>query len=194
MPLGAISALILREGVVNGFRVAAAAAAGVASVDLIYCIVATTAGALLAERVDEHRGVFLILSGVVVVAIGLRQLRRSLTHSGDAAAHVEQVSALSAYVRFVGLTAINPLTLVYFVALGGVVTERGDSWVAPIVFVAAVGLSSLGWQLALASVGAFFGGATGGRARRVIDVTASVLILALGAAVAASGVWQVATG
>lgn len=188
MPLGPIAALLLREGLVNGFRVASAAAAGVATVDLVYCALATATGALLAQRVEEYRGIFLILSGLVVVLIGGWQLRAGLRQRHDAVADVKRASALAAYTRFIGLTAINPLTLVYFVALGGVVANPGGSWVVPLVFVVAVGSSSLAWQLALAAMGSLFGGAVRARTTRIIGVAASVLIMALGAAVIVRGV------
>lgn len=188
MPLGAIAALLLREGVVNGFRVAAASAAGVATVDVVYCVVATTAGALLSQRVEEHRGLFLVVSGVVVVGIGLRNVRQGMqARRPPTSPNATRASAVAAYARFVGLTAVNPLTLVYFVALGGVVTTPGGSWVAPAVFTAAVGLASLAWQLGLAAVGTIVGGSLGGRAVRVIDITASVLVIALGIGVIATG-------
>lgn len=194
MPLGPIAALVLREGVVNGFRVAAAAAAGIATVDLVYCVVAMTLGALLAPWVEEHQGAFLVASGVLVCAIGARQLHRGLRHRGAlASAQVERVSAVAAYLRFVALTAVNPMTLVYFVALSGVVTDQRGSWVAPAVFVLAVGVSSLAWQLALAATGSFVGGSLGGRGVRTIDIVASTIILVLGGAIIVKGA-QALTG
>lgn len=104
------------------------------------------------------------------------------------------MSALAAYARFVGLTAINPMTLVYFVALSGTVTVPGSSWVTPVVFVAAVGLSSLAWQLALAVVGSFFGGVVSDNTTRIIGIAASLLVVALGAAFLVGGAGQTPTG
>lgn len=188
MPLGAIAALLLREGLVNGFRVAAAAAVGVATVDLLYCAVATATGTLLARTIESYRGAFLVVSGVLVVAIGVRQLHHGLKERGRQAPDVGLVLARTAYARFVGLTAVNPMTLVYFVALGGAVIAPSGSSAAPAAFVAAAGLSSLAWQLVLASVGSFFRGAVGARTARVIGIAASLLVLALGAAVLVNGI------
>lgn len=187
MPLGAVAALLLREGLVNGFRVAAASAAGVATVDLLYSGVATVTGALLAPMIVDRRGPFLVASGAVIVAIGLRQLHQGLIDRARTTGEVTRVPALAAYARFVGLTALNPMTLVYFVALSGAVTAPDGSWVTPVVFVAAVGLSSLAWQLALAMVGAFFGGVVTDNTTRVIGIAASLLVVALGAGVLVTG-------
>jgi threonine/homoserine/homoserine lactone efflux protein len=191
MPLGAISALLLREGVVNGFRVAMAAAAGVATVDLLYCAVATATGTLLVQVIEDQRGILMVVSGVVIVAIGARQLHRSKAERSAAPTEVGTASRWGAYGRYVGLTAINPLTLVYFVALGAAVTAS-RSWPAPVLFVAAAGLTSLAWQLVLAGIGSFVGGAMGFRATRAIGAVAALLVIALGASVLISGAFALA--
>ncbi|WP_439901185.1 LysE family transporter [Microbacterium azadirachtae] len=188
MPLGAIGALLLREGIVNGFRVAAAAAAGVATVDLLYCAAATAAGAFLASVIEGFRGPFLIASGVLVVGIGILQLVRIRRDPGPDEPEVGRISALGAYARFFGLTAINPMTLIYFLALGGAVTARSASPSGPVVFVVAAGVASLAWQLVLAGVGAAFGHLIGPRATRLIGILASLVVIGLGAVVLAGGI------
>lgn len=187
MPLGAIAALVLREGVVNGFRVAAASAAGVATVDLLYCLVAVTLGVLMAPGVVEYRGAFLVVSGALVFAIGARQLHQGLS-SRKAVVPVKVGRTSTAYIRFVALTAVNPMTLVYFVALSSVVTEPGGSWARPVVFILAVGLSSMAWQLALAAAGSLLGGSLSGRATRIIDIVASTIVVSLGVGLVVKGV------
>ena len=188
MPMGAIAALLLREGLVNGFRVGASAAAGVATVDVAYCTVATLTGATFSRAIDDHRGAFLLASGALIVAIGIRQLRQGLKQRQRAAEEIDRVSAARAFARFVGLTAINPITLVYFVALSGAVTVSGGSWVGAAVFVVAVGASSLSWQLLLAGVGSLFGASVSLRATRTVGVIASLLVVTLGAVVLVNGV------
>lgn len=187
MPLGPIAALLLREGLVNGFRVSAAAATAVAAADTAYCAVAMVTGALLGPPLRGHRGLLLGISGALIVAIGLRQLVTALRRRTAEAPEVERRSPPAAFALFLGLTAANPLTLVYFLALAGAVTVRSGSWIAPVVFVAAVGLSSLAWQLVLAAVGSAFGGSLGPRATERIGIVASLVVIGLGAAVVASG-------
>ncbi len=188
MPLGAIGALLLREGLVNGFRVAASAATGVAIVDTAYCAVAALVGATFAPLVESHRSAFLIVSGLVILAIGVRQLVMAVRRRSAQAPDAEPTAPFAAFLRFVGLTAINPLTLVYFVALAGAITTHSTSPIGPVVFVVAVGASSLAWQLVLASVGSLFGRSLNPRATEIIGVVASILIVALGGMVAVSGV------
>jgi threonine/homoserine/homoserine lactone efflux protein len=187
MPLGAIAALLLREGLVNGLRVAAAAAAGVAAVDTAYCTVAVLTGAAAAPLIESHRELFLTVSGALIVTIGARHLRAAIKRRHVAAPQVKPTTTMQAFVRFIGLTAINPLTLVYFVALAGAVTTRSDSAIGPTVFVLAVGLSSLAWQLGLAATGALFGRSLSVGATEAIGIIASLLIVALGVAIVIGG-------
>lgn len=186
MPLGAIAALLLREGLVNGFRVAAAGASGVAVVDTVYCAIATTTGALFAPLVEGHTTLFLLISGSLIVIIGIRQLLLSLRRRSTEAADVEVATPWATFVRFVGLTAINPLTLLYFVALAGAVTTRSGTWVGPVVFVIAAGLSSWCWQLLLAALGSASGRGFGPTATEAIGILASLIIVVLGGAIMAS--------
>ncbi|MDZ7883895.1 MAG: LysE family transporter [Mycobacterium sp.] len=187
MPMGAIAALLLREGLVNGFRVGSAAAAGVATVDLAYCAVATLTGATLTGTIDDHRAAFLLTSGVLIVAIGVRQLLVGLTRRPRAAREVARASAWRAFCQFVGLTAINPITLVYFAALSGAVSTSDGPRLGSVAFVAAVGAASLGWQLILVGAGSFFGASVNLSAARAIGVIASLLIVALGVVVVVKG-------
>lgn len=192
MPMGAIAALLLREGLVNGFRVGSAAAAGVATVDVAYCAVATLTGATFTATIDDHRAAFLITSAVLIVAIGVRQLVAGLTERPRTAREVARASAWRAFGQFVGLTAINPITLVYFVALSGAVTTSDGPALGSVIFVTAVGAASFGWQLMLVGVGSFFGASVSVSVARAIGVIASLLIVALGAAVLVNGVSHVA--
>lgn len=187
MPLGAIGALLLREGVTNGFAVAAAGAAGVALVDTAYCAVAMVVGAAVAPAVEPRRDAFLVVAGLLVIAIGLRQLVLAARPRTVAIAPAGPSSQWSTFVMFVGLTAVNPTTLVYFVALSGAVTGRAGGAAAPVVFVVAVGLASLTWQLALAAAGSWLGGTVDRRVAEVVGVVASVIVVVLGGGLVVAG-------
>ncbi|WP_166408754.1 LysE family transporter [Labedella phragmitis] len=187
MPLGAIGALLLRMGLTNGFWVAGAGAAGVATTDVVYCAVATLTGGLFADFVQAYQGVFLVASGALVLVIGVWQLARTLRRSQATVIGVRRASAIVTFARFVALTAINPLTLMYFIALGAAVSTATSSPAGPIAFVLAVGLSSFAWQLLLAGIGAFCGRLMSATATRVIGIAASVVIATLGIMVIVSG-------
>jgi threonine/homoserine/homoserine lactone efflux protein len=152
IPLGAIGVMIVELGMRAGFRPAAAAAAGVATADLLYASVAAAAGAAAAAALAPHEHALRLVAAAVlaVVAVyGLRALRRPVTSVGTPA------PGHRVYLRFVGLTSINPLTVAYFAALiAGLPAIASSSPGAKVAFVAAAGVASLSWQLVLAGAGA----------------------------------------
>jgi threonine/homoserine/homoserine lactone efflux protein len=202
MPLGAIGVLIVREGMLGGHRSGLAAAFGVATVDTLYCLGALLTGAALAPVIASWGDAPRYLSGLVIVGLGCHQLltlRRAPARPAGAAAERDgtggarrdggggerpaRTAAGPVYVRFVLLTAVNPLTLVYFFALAGTVNAVPGSWTGPGVFVAAAGLASLLWQTGLATIGAALGATVPVRVADLLGVVASLIVVALGATV-----------
>lgn len=188
MPLGAIGVLILRESMLNGWRHGAAAAAGVATIDLLYCSLAVSVGAAFAPIIRSWGAVPAVVSGLVLIGLGVRQLwqvRRGTT------AEAVEVPSHAVFLRFVGLTAINPATVLYFLALAGVVTAAATSWLAPVLFVLGAGGASLTWQLVLAAVGVRLGAVIPQRASLVLGWVASAVVIALGIGVIFSGLLRI---
>lgn len=182
MPLGAIAVLILRESMVRGVWYGLAAGGGAATVDLVYCGLSVALGASLADSVEPLLPTLAAVSGVVIIAIGAYQLRGALrTHAApESAAEVVAGSRWRVYGRFVGLTALNPATIVYFLALSAVVATITTSAWGPIVFIGATFIASLLWQSTLAVIGAVIGASVSARTTRVLGIVASCAIIALG--------------
>jgi threonine/homoserine/homoserine lactone efflux protein len=152
IPLGAIGVMIVDLGMRAGFRRAAAAAAGVATADFLYCVVAALAGAAVAGLLEPREHALRLAAAAVlavVALLGLRSLRRRPGGADDAP------PAGRLYLRFVALTSINPLTVAYFAALiAGLPAIASGSAADKVAFVVAAGVASLGWQLVLAGSGA----------------------------------------
>ena len=181
LPLGAIGVLILREGVERGIRAASVAALAVATVDFGYALVAVVVGERIAEALSGLERVVQLVGALaltVVVAIGVRDLLRSVRRSersepserrqppdpSEPSERSERpepaelpVGYRRTFVRFVGLTALNPMTAVYFVALTAGLAQRLSGPGAGAAFVGGVFLGSLAWQMVLA-----IGGGTAG--------------------------------
>ncbi len=154
LPLGAIGVLIVGEGLYRGWRPAAAAATGVALVDLVYAGLAVAAGTAVTAAVGGRTAAIRLVGAAVLVVVavhGLRGLRR------PAASAPSEVPGHHVLLRFVGLTAINPLTAVYFVVLTAGLGDAVSGWSAGARFTAGVFLASWAWQLVLASAGALAG-------------------------------------
>jgi arginine exporter protein ArgO len=181
IPVGAIAVLIVQVGIRCGFRCAASAGAGAATADLLYALLAVTGGVALAAAVEDVGEPLRWLSAGVLVVIavhGLLRARRAPTMA-DAPLPGAREYALT-YARFLGLTIINPLTVVYFAAivLGlGLAAElsAGDG----VAFVIGAFIASLSWQLFLAAVGAFVGRRLPPRFAIGAAIAGNVLILAM---------------
>lgn len=183
MPLGAIGVLIVRAAMTSGFRVGAAAGLGTATVDLVYCTLAFAAGAGLADTIRSWGSAPLYVSGAVIAGIGVAQLW-STFHRREGGPLVAP-RARSIYMRFIALTALNPVTVLYFVALAGALATRDANPGARAAFVVGVGAASALWQVALAGAGTVLHRTAGPRVSHALGVVGSLIVVGLGAAVLA---------
>jgi arginine exporter protein ArgO len=181
IPVGAIAVLIVQVGIRCGFRCAASAGAGAATADLLYALLAVTGGVALAAAVEGIGEPLRWLSAAVLAMIAVLGLIRARNTPAmvDAPLPGAREYAVT-YARFLGLTIINPLTVVYFAAvvLGlGLAAELtpGDG----VAFVVGAFLASLSWQLLLAGVGALAGRRLPRRFAVGAVVAGNVLILAM---------------
>ncbi|QGV79707.1 LysE family transporter [Streptomyces ficellus] len=185
VPVGAVGAYLVALTARTSLRVGAGAALGVATADGLYALVAAVGGSALAPLVEPFVVPLRWASALVLVllaghgaAVAVRRYRerRTAARDGDA-----PVGPLRAYVTFLGITVLNPMTVIYFAAL--VIGGRGAAAPAPLeqgAFVLAAFLASASWQLLLAGGGALLGRAlTGRRGRLVTALVSSALITAL---------------
>ncbi|MDQ3915018.1 MAG: LysE family transporter [Actinomycetota bacterium] len=156
IPVGAIAVLLVDLAMRRGFAPAAAAGTGVATADLVYALVAVLLGAAVAGAVEPYQDALRIVSALVLVGVAVYLLRGALRRRDPAAVPKVAASGLVAtYLRFLGLTILNPATITYFVALI-LGLDRGDASAADKAsFVAGAFLASGSWQLSLAGLGAF---------------------------------------
>lgn len=190
VPLGAIGVLLITEGLRRGHASAAAAAFGVATVDLVYATLALLAGTLVSSLLTGRETTVKIVAALVLLAIGLRgmigALRTDPAKDLDDTGSREGKGVMGAFWRFFGLTAINPLTALYFVALaaglGGRMTGPGSG----LLFVTGVFLGSVSWQLVLGLGGAFLGPRLGPGLRRGTAVFGYGLVVAMAVALGVS--------
>lgn len=155
IPVGAIAVLIVEIGIRRGFRVAAAAGAGAATADGLYATLAAVGGTALAAFLEPLEGPLRVIAIGALLAIGIRGLLivtlgpRSVPGSA-----VLPVRVAGTYLRFLGLTLLNPQTVVYFAALILALPDLGRGPGERAAFVAGAFLASLSWQLGLAAVSA----------------------------------------
>ena len=189
VPVGAISILIVGIGMREGFAPAASAGAGAATADLVYATIAVLAGAAAARLLEPWAGAISLVSALVLVAIALAGLWRAWRERvGDPPAEVPGnglrragASTLTGtYLRFVGLTIINPLTIVYFTSL--VLGSSAGTSPPPAeaaAFVAGAFVASLSWQTLLAAIGAVAHRGLPARFRLYTMIAGNFVILAI---------------
>jgi arginine exporter protein ArgO len=159
IPVGAIAVLIVELGVRRGFRIAAAAGAGAGTADGLYAGLAALGGAALAGVIAPYEAPLRLVAGGVLLGIALRGFaavllaRVETTGTSEAPSEAPR-AAVATYLRFVGLTLLNPMTVIYFAALMLGLPEIGDAAGERAAFVVGAFGSSLSWQLLLAGVGA----------------------------------------
>ncbi|GGS21812.1 lysine transporter LysE [Streptomyces aureoverticillatus] len=185
MPVGAVAAHLVALTARTSLRTGACAALGVATADGLYALVATVAGAAAAPVVAPLMGPLRWVSAGVLIALALRsaatalaQQRRARTAAED---DEDRPSPARAYTSLLGITLLNPTTVLYFAALvvGGQSDAEPDR-LGQAVFTLAAFAASASWQLLLAGGGALLGRAlTGPRGRLCTALASSALIVAL---------------
>jgi len=180
IPVGAIAVLIVEVGIKCGFRCAFFAGAGAASADLLYAGAAVLGGAALAGPIESVDQPLRIVSAVVLMllaAIGLR--RAGTTRESTETQFPDRRELARTYARFLGLTIINPATVVYFAAvIVGLGVARDMSAIEGVLFVTGAFAASLSWQTLLAGVGGLAGDRLDSRAQTVAVVLGNLLIFA----------------
>ncbi|WCN79824.1 LysE family transporter [Micromonospora sp. LH3U1] len=186
IPVGAIAILILGLSARTSFRVGAAAALAVATADGLYAAVAALGGAGLAGVIAPVAGPLRVVAAAVLLGLAAHGLWQTwCAHRSRRTPTAPAGRGLStpgrAYAALLGLTLLNPMTVLYFTALvlGRRDTADADAGSAAL-FVAGVFLASASWQLLIAGGGTVVGRAlTGPRGRLVTGLVSSALIAAL---------------
>ena len=179
MPLGPIGTLVFERGARLGFRHGAAAGMGVATADGLYALLAAAAGAGMAAALSGVEDELQFVAGVALLAIvayGLITFFRGGTQN----AAPREVPPGRTFAVFLGLTAINPLTISIFAALIAGLPEVADASAgAKAVFVAGAFAASAAWQTSLAGAGAVVGARLPEHARAWTTVAGYAIVFAL---------------
>ncbi|MEU9866010.1 LysE family transporter [Streptomyces sp. NPDC047971] len=186
IPVGAVGAYLVAVTARTGWRTGAGAALGVAAADGLYAVIAVLGGSALVPLLTPVMTPLRWVSAVVLVGLAARSAwtavrayrARNLATRDDLGS---PLTPLRAFVTFLGITILNPMTVIYFVAL---ILATGPAGPATsldrTVFVLAALVASASWQLFLATGGALLGrGLTGPRGRLATALVSSALIAGL---------------
>ncbi|MGI5430525.1 LysE/ArgO family amino acid transporter [Streptomyces sp. CA-179760] len=192
VPVGAVGTYLVSLTARTSLRTGVCGALGVATADGLYALAATLGGTALAAALRPVLGPLrwacvLVLLGLAVrgAVTALREYRghRLATRTTPA-----PPSPARAYMGLLGITLLNPTTVIYFAAL--VLGSQAAGPAGPVeqgVFVLAAFAASASWQVLLAGSGALLGRAlTGHRGRLATALVASGVMTALAVRMAVS--------
>jgi arginine exporter protein ArgO len=200
IPVGAIAVLILETALRRGFRLGAVAGAGAAVVDGFYAAVAAVFGAAVAAALSPWGRPLKALAVAVLVVIAVRGLvlvardrRRERAGSPGATGMAKPRTrpggdVIRTFLAFVGLTLLNPLTVVYFGALVLGLPVAGAGGADPAgkaAFVVGAFLASLSWQTLLAAFGALLHRRLPPGVAAAVGIAGNLVVLGFAAVIAA---------
>lgn len=187
IPVGAIGVLIIDAAIRHGFRTAFSAGAGAAGADLTYATIAALFGSALAPVLAPIAIPLRVASVAVLVTIAVRGivlLRRDARAEPSAVA--DPPGAFRTFTLFLGLTLLNPMTVVYFAALILGLSSTGSGPLEKLAFVAGAGIASLSWQTLVAFAGSRLHHRLSTRARLATGLVGNLVVLFLAVTIAAS--------
>lgn len=118
--------------------------------------------------------------GGALLAVALGGLVASRRRREVVVASAGEPSCLLTYARFLGLSLVNPLTVVYYVSMAAGFASVAGSLRHATVFAVGALTASLSWQALLAFSGAAGGRWLSPRSRLGLSVAGNLLILAVG--------------
>lgn len=185
MPVGGVGTYLVALTARTTLRTGACAALGVATADGLYALVAAVGGTSLTGVVEPALEPLRWASVLVLVAMAawgavsaVREYRggdRATARTGT------PLGPARAYTALLGITLLNPATVIYFAALVlGSPATAALTHAEQAAFALAAFVASASWQLLLAGGGALLGRTlTGRRGRMVTALASSALITGL---------------
>ena len=182
IPVGAVAILIVNTALSGGFRLGFMAGAGAATADLLYAGVAVLAGSGLSPLLAPLAVPVRAVGGVALIALAAWGLWNGRRAPVALSPEPPTERAGPVYLKFVGLTLLNPLTVVYFAAyiLGRQPSAEEAAPAAAALFVVGAGLASVSWQTLLAALGGLARRGITPRFRALAVAVGNLIVLALG--------------
>ncbi|MFH9861527.1 LysE family transporter [Streptomyces sp. NPDC017202] len=182
VPVGAVGAYLVSLTARTSPRTGVSAALGVATADGLYALLATLGGSALAAALRPVLGPLRWASALVLLALAARSattaVRRFRARRPTTRTVPPPPGPARAWLSLLGLTLLNPTTVVYFAALVlGTGTADAVRASEQGVFVLAAFAASASWQLLLAGSGALLGRALTGHRGRLLTALGSSAVM-----------------
>jgi threonine/homoserine/homoserine lactone efflux protein len=185
MPVGAVATYLVALTARTSLRTGVFAALGVATADGFYALIAAVGGSALIPVLQPVMLPLRWVSAFVLISLAVRSGTRAVLQyrrrQRPTVLDETPISPARAYLGLLGMTLLNPTTVIYFTALVlGNQTTAAPDYLEQAVFILAAFAASASWQLLLAGGGALLGRAlVGERGRLVTAMVSSALIIGL---------------
>jgi threonine/homoserine/homoserine lactone efflux protein len=185
MPVGAVATYLVALTARTSLRTGAFAALGVATADGLYALIAAVGGSALIPVLQPVMLPLRWVSAFVLILLTVRSGTRAVLQyrrrQRPTVLDETPINPARAYLGLLGMTLLNPTTVIYFTALVlGNQTTAAPDYLGQAVFILAAFAASASWQLLLAGGGALLGRAlVGERGRLVTAIVSSALIIGL---------------
>jgi threonine/homoserine/homoserine lactone efflux protein len=179
VPVGAIGVLLVDRALREGFGTAAVAGIGAATADFIYAVIAVTVGVAVADAIEPAITPLRVVAVVALFAIAIKNFRGALAKPADPTEAPPTGRRGRTYLTFLGLTILNPATMIYFASLIVGLDLTGSTWFTKSMFAVGAFVGSAGWQVFLAAIGSAAGARLGDRLRAVTSIIGAVVIAGL---------------
>jgi arginine exporter protein ArgO len=183
MPMGPIGILLMSLAARTSLLVGAAAGLGAATADLLYATLAVGTGAALDRLIRPAATPLRWVAAAVLVGLAVRMAVSAWRHHRDpnraATSRTALRTPVRSYLGVLGLTLLNPTTVIYFAALvlgrqsGAALGGAGLT-----AFVLAAFLASASWQLLLVGGGSVLGRVLSGTRGRLVLAWVSAAVIA----------------
>lgn len=179
VPVGAIGVLLVDRALREGFATAASAGLGAATADFVYAVVAVTVGTAVADAIEPAITPLRMIAVVALLAIAVKNFRGALANPADPTEAPPTGKRARTYLTFLGLTILNPATMIYFASLIVGLDLTGSTWFTKSMFAVGAFVGSAIWQIVLAGIGSAAGARLGDRLRAITSVIGAVVIAGL---------------
>lgn len=180
VPVGPIGLLVMRRSVRDGKLAGFVSGLGAATADLFCGLVAALGLAAITLLVQNHTTLLRVVSGLVLLAMGIHVVRTSPPLDSRQPIHERRL--VRAYFSTCALTLANPMTFVgmMFVSAAAGVGSGGMTAMATIVLGLGIFLGSALWWLTLSFSSGWLGRKLGSKTLHVLNLIAGSIIVAFG--------------
>ena len=196
IPVGPMAIFLINTTVSRGFKHGIVGAAGMATVDGIYALSVFLLGSLVSGWLTTYGFWLSMLGAIIILILGLNTLRRNLAllieKTISEVRIPENGSVSSTFVKFVGATAVNPPTALYFLAIAPSIAGLGFSLnlESALWFAGSVLFGSLLWQETLVLVGDLVRNFTSNKIRAWLGFAGGLAMIALAMLMVARQLWK----